>query len=100
MSDELNPQWERHFEGIADEIVHLAIACDVKLREPEVIDRILRKDWTVCGRKDQESFDKLRNTLIAFYNSVGKAADRIGPADTKKIVDAIRERKRRRMDLT
>ena len=93
MADNLNPQWERHFEGIADELVNLAIACNVRLREPGAIERVLRNDMTVCGRKNAESFRKLRGVLIAFYNSVGKAVDRIGPEDTKRIIEAIRERK-------
>ena len=93
MTDDLNPQWERHFERIADELLHLVVACDVRLREPGVIERVLKNDMTVCGRKNPESFRKMRSLLIAFYNSVGKAVERIGPQDTKKIIDAITERK-------
>ncbi len=98
MADDLNPQWERHFEGMADELLHLAIACDVRLRAPGVIERILRNDVTVCGRKNEQSFHKMRNLLIAFYNSIGKAAERIGPQDTKKIIEAITERKKKLRD--
>ena len=92
MTDDLNPQWERHFEGIADELLMLSIACDVRLGDPGVVDRILKNDLTVCGRKNEESFHKMRNLLIAFYDSVGKAAERIGPQDTKKIIEALKER--------
>ena len=98
MTEDLNPQWERHFEGIADELLNLAIACDVRLREPGVIQRVLRNDISVCGRKNADSFRKMRSVLIAFYNSVGKAADRIGPEDTKKIIEAIKERKMKLRD--
>ena len=98
MADDLNPQWERHFEGIADELLHLAIACNVRLREPGVIERVLRNDISVCGRKNEESFRKLRTLLVAFYDSVGKAAERIGPGDTRKIIDAITERKKQARD--
>jgi hypothetical protein len=93
MTDDLNPQWERHFEGIADELLHLAIACNVRLRDPGVIDRVLKNDISVCGRKDEDSFRKMRSLLIAFYDSVGKAASRIGPEDTKRIVESITQRK-------
>ena len=98
MDDNLNPQWERHFRGIADELMNHAIACNVRLREPGVIERILRNDATVCGRKNEESFRKMRNLLMAFYNSVGKAIDRIGPEDTKKIIDVISEQKKQQRD--
>jgi hypothetical protein len=98
MTDSQNPQWERHFEGISDELLQLVIACDVRLREPGVIERVLKNDMTVCGRKNEESFQKMRSLLIAFYDSVGKAVDRIGPQDTKKIVDAIIEKKKKLRD--
>jgi hypothetical protein len=98
MTDDLNPQWERHFEGIADELLNLAIACNVRLRDPGVIERVLRNDVTVCGRKNEESFRKMRSLLIAFYNSVGKAAERIGPEDTKRIIEVITEQKKQLRD--
>ena len=98
MENDLNPQWERHFEGIADELLSLAIACNVRLREPGVIERVLKNDLTVCGRKNEEGFRKLRSLLIAFYDSVGKAAERIGPEDTRKIIEAITEQKKRLRD--
>ena len=98
MADELNPVWERHFEGIADELLHLAVTCDLRLRDSGVIDRILKNDPTVCGRKNEAAFEKLRNLLIAYYNSLGKAIDRIGPEETKQIVDALTERKIRQRD--
>ena len=98
MENDLNPQWERHFEGIADELLSLAIACNVRLREPNVIERVLKNDLTVCGRKNEEGFRKLRSLLIAFYDSVGKAAERIGPEDTREIIEAITEQKKRLRD--
>lgn len=98
MTDNLNPQWERHFEGIADELLHLAIACDLRLRDPGVIERILRNDASVCGRKSERSFHDMRNLLVAYYDSIGKAVDRIGPEETKKIIDFMIERNKKRMD--
>jgi hypothetical protein len=98
MTDKLNPQWERHFEGIADELLRLAIACDVRLRGPGVIERVLRNDASVCGRKNEDSFHKMRSLLMAYFNSIGKALDRIGPEETKKIIDVITERKKKLRD--
>jgi hypothetical protein len=96
MTQETNPQWSRHLEGIADELRHLAIACDVRLRDPGVIERIIRGDMTVCGRKNEIGFEKLRKLLMATYDSLGKAIGRIGPDETKAILDAIREHADRR----
>ena len=98
MSQNTNPQWSRHLDGIAEELLRLATACDLRLRDPGVIERVIRNDETVCGRKNPESFQKMRSLLIAFYDSVGKAVERIGPQDTKKIIDAITERKAKLRD--
>jgi hypothetical protein len=98
MTDDLNPQWERHFEGIADELLRLVMACRVRLREPGVIERVLRNDASVCGRKNERSFRKMRNLLVAYYDSVGKAVDRIGPEETKKIIEVITEQKKKLRD--
>ncbi len=40
----------------------------------------------------------MRNLLVAYYNSVGKAVDRIGPEETKKIIDFMIERNKKLMD--
>ena len=98
MTDDLNPQWERHFEGIADELLHLAIACDVRLRDPGVIERILKNDASVCGRKNEQSFQNMRHLLTAYYNSIGKAVERIGPEETKKIIEVLTERNKKLRD--
>lgn len=98
MTQELNPQWTRHLEGIADELLHLAVACDVRLRDPGVIERILRDDITVCGRKNEIGFQKLRRLLMATYDSLAKAIDRIGPNQTKAIVEAITQHLENRRD--
>lgn len=91
MTQKTNPQWSRHLEGIADELLHLSIACDVRLKDPGVIERILRGDMTVCGRKNEIGFEKLRKLLMATYDSLGKAIGRIGPEETKAILKAITE---------
>ena len=92
MVDTKHAVWKRHLDGIANELLRLSIACDVRLRDPGVLDRILRDDDTVCGRKNPEAFRKLRNLVIATYDSLGKSIDRIGPEDTKMITDAIAAR--------
>ena len=98
MVENQNPQWSRHLDGIAEELLRLAIACDLRLRDPGVIERILKNDQTVCGRKNPRGFEKLRKLLMATYDSLGKAIDRIGPAETKKIAEDIAERMQARRD--
>jgi hypothetical protein len=89
MTKPANPVWTRHLEGIADELLRLAIACDVRLKDPGVIERIIKNDKTVCGKKNDIGFDKLRKLLMATFDSLGKSIDRIGPQETRAIVDSI-----------
>lgn len=89
MANEVNPQWSRHLEAIADELLHLSIACDVRLRDAGVIERIIKDDDTVCGRKNEHGFRKLRALVMATYDSLGKSIDRIGPEETKRITSTI-----------
>jgi hypothetical protein len=83
--------WKRHLDAIGEELLHLSIACDVKLRDPNVIDRILKNDETVCGTRNAIGFHKLRNLIMATFNSLNKAMDRIGPDEVKMITDGIME---------
>ena len=98
MAHKPNPQWTRHLEAIADELLHLSVACDIRLRDPGVIERVLNDDSSVCGRKNEIGFRKLRKLLMATYDSLGKAIDRVGPEETKEIVDAITEHLAARRD--
>lgn len=81
--------WTRHFDAIADELVRLVAICDVQLREPQAIDRILKSDVTVCGKQNPVAFRKLRDLLAATYNSLNKSIDRLGSEETKAITDEI-----------
>lgn len=92
MNDKANPQWSRHLDTIADELKHLAVACGIRLRDEGVVERILRNDATVCGRKNEIGFEKLRKLLMVTFDSLGRSIERIGPEETKKIVAAIRSR--------
>jgi hypothetical protein len=92
MTETRHPAWQRHLDSIADELLRLCIACDVRLRDPGVIERIIKDDASVCGTKNPIGFRKLRALVMATFNSLGKAIDRIGPEETKAITNAIAER--------
>ena len=89
MTDTKHPAWERHLDSIGDELLRLAVLCDVRLRDPGVVDRILRNDETVCGMDNPVAFRKLRALVKATFDSLNKAVDRIGPEEVKMITDAI-----------
>jgi hypothetical protein len=87
-----NPAWSRHLDSIADELVRLTAVCDVQLRDPGVVDRILINDETVCGKRNPIGFRKLRSLLVATYGSLNKAIDRLGPDEVKAMTDEIAAR--------
>jgi hypothetical protein len=92
MTKSKHTPWVRHLDAVGDELMRLSIACDLRLRDPGVIDRILRNDETVCGTKNPIGFRKLHSLVKATFSSVNKAIDRIGPEETKLITAAIIER--------
>ena len=99
MSEQKNNPWARHFDAVGDELMRLAVACGVQLRDPGVVDRILQNDETVCGKRNPIGFRKLRDLVKATLDSISKASDRIGPKETKQLIDAITERLDRRREL-
>jgi hypothetical protein len=98
MSETQNP-WARHLDAIGDELMRLAIACNLRLKDPGVVDRILNNDETVCGSRNPIGFRKLHELVKATFDSVNKSTDRIGKEETQRIIDAITERLDRRREL-
>lgn len=94
-----HPAWQRHLDSIGDELQRLTLACKVRLRDPGVMDRILKNDETVCGVKNPIGFRKLRALVMATFSSLNKAIDRIGPEEVKRITEAIVERADRRREI-
>ena len=95
------PAWAAKKRGILREArplrrvlreLKLTTVCGVNLREPGVIERVIRNDETVCTKPNPIGFRKLRELVMATFSSLGKAIDRIGPEETQMIVEAIRER--------
>lgn len=88
---ELTP-WVRYLDDVSSELLRLSIACDLRLRDPGVVDRILKNDETVCGVNNPIGFQKLQHLLKFTIDSINKSVGRIGPDETKQIIDAITER--------
>jgi len=99
VSQPIDPAWARHFDTIGDELLRLTTVCGVNLREPGVVERIVKNDETVCSKKNAIGFRKLRELVMATFSSLNKAADRIGPEETRMIVDALMERLERQREL-
>ena len=90
MAEFKHPYWRRQIDALAQELSKLAIACDIELGKPGLAERILKNDKSVCGRNNPEAFDKLRTHLAALFNVEKGMIDRLGPHDTKDLLDQVR----------
>jgi hypothetical protein len=77
------------------EVARLAMLCRVKILEPGVLDRILKKDASVCGTSNPKAFQKLRDMLMMHYAVRDKVVDEFGEAGTAKIMEKVVERLRK-----
>ena len=99
MTEIKNAAWLRHLDTIGDELLRLTTVCGVDLRQPGVVERIVKNDETVCTKRNSIGFRKLRELVMATFNSLNKAVDRIGPEETAAMVEAIMERLDRRREV-
>lgn len=81
--------WSSQIEGVAREVSKLSIACDIRILEPGVVDRILNNDDSVCGRKNPKNFENIRKLLMGLFLIRDRAIKRIGAAETKAIEDQV-----------
>lgn len=90
MAEFKHTYWGRQIDEIAHELSRLAIACDIELGRPDLAERIIKNDATVCARKNPEAFRKLRQHVMALFSIEGDAIDRVGVNDTREILDQVR----------
>ena len=91
MAKEVSPRWSQRVNAIDAELVHLAVACDVSLSDPSTVERIIKNDDSVCGRKNEVGFRKLRGVIVVTYVFLGESIERIGPVETRRIVSTLAE---------
>lgn len=89
-------RWAKHFGEIDREIGQLADMCKIRLLDPGVIERVLKKDTLVCGTQNPRAFDKLRTLLMMHYSVRDKAVVALGEQETIAIMNEIVERLRAR----
>jgi hypothetical protein len=85
-----NVYWGRQIDAIAHEVSKLAIVCDIELDRPGLAERILKNDESVCGRNNPEAFRQIRQHLMALFTLEERAIERLGPEDTREILDQVR----------
>jgi hypothetical protein len=87
--------WEKNLDELDYEIARMALLCQVKVLEPGVIERVLKKDASVCGADNPLAFEKLHNLLLMHFKMREKAVDAVGHALTAQIEAHVIERLRK-----
>jgi len=87
--------WEAKLDDLDREIVRLAQICQVRILDPGVIERVVRKDAAVCGTANSVAFEKLHGMLMMHLAIRQKSADALGQAQTAAIEADIVERLRK-----
>jgi len=91
MTEFKHTYWGRQIDNLAQELSKLALVCDIELGKPGLAERILKNDESVCGRKNPKAFRQMRQHLMALFSVEAGAVERLGPDDTKEILDQVRD---------
>jgi hypothetical protein len=90
LADVKHTYWHRQIDSLARELSRFAIACDVKLLQPGIAERVLEGDDTVCGRRNPRAFEQMRKHLMALFEVEERAIKRVGAKDVREILNAVR----------
>jgi len=81
--------WAKNLDDVDREVARCASICRVRLLDPGVIERVLRKDDSDCGVKNPQAFEKLRNALTMHYHIRTQAVGVIGETATAEVIEEI-----------
>ncbi len=88
--------WAENLEALDGEIARLAVLCRVRILDPAVMERVLRRDALVCGTDNPAAFEKLHKMLMLHLAIRKKSVDALGQVETAAIEDYVIERLRKR----
>jgi hypothetical protein len=88
--------WAKNIDELDREIGRLCALCQVRILDPGVIERVLRKDESVCGTSNPLAFVKLHD-MLKFYFAIRKeSVEALGQVQTAQIEAHVIEQLRRR----
>jgi hypothetical protein len=89
--------WGKNLDDMAREVARLALACNVRILDPGVIECVLKNDDSVCGTRNPAAFAKLRNALTMHYHVRDKTTGVLGEVQTRELIAAVVERLRKQV---
>ena len=92
--------WAKNIDELDREIGRLCLLCQVRILDPGIIERVLRKDASVCGTSNPVAFAKLHDLLMLYFANRQKAVAAVGQLQTAQIeAHVIEELRSRFADL-
>jgi hypothetical protein len=96
---DLSSRWhESQLGPVDEEIAKLAAICKISILDPGIVERVVAGDASL-NRVNDKAFQKLRRLVALHYALTNDSIQALGPKESGKILDAIRERLRKRFDL-
>lgn len=77
--------WAKNIDDVDHEIARLCLLCRVRILDPGVIERVLRRDDSVCGTSNPVAFAKLCDLLALYFGVRRKSVEALGQAQTAQI---------------
>ena len=88
--------WANNFDELDREIGRLCLLCQVRILDHGIIERVLKKDASVCGTSNPVAFAKLHNMLMLYFANREKSVDAVGQLQTAQIEAHVVEQLRNR----
>jgi len=81
--------WAENLEELDREIARLAMLCRVRILDSGVVERVLRKDASVCSAENPRAFARLHDLVMVHLLLREKSVDALGAVQTAAIEDHI-----------
>jgi hypothetical protein len=88
--------WTENIDELDREIGRLCAICQVRILDPGIIERVLKKDASVCGTPNTLGFAKLHDMLMFYFAIRKKSVDAVGELQTEQIEAHVVEELRSR----
>ena len=88
--------WAKNIDDIDREIARLCLLCQVRILDHGVIERVLKKDASVCATSNPIAFAKLHDMLMLYFGMRTKSVEAVGEVQTEQIERHVVEQLRGR----
>jgi hypothetical protein len=88
--------WAKNIDELDREIGRLCAICQVRILDHGIIERVLKKDASVCGTPNPIAFQKLHNMLMLYFVIREESVGSVGELQTEQIEAHVVEELRKR----